>query len=48
MTVASRGEINTAFLLLGHMSEVVTNRGQAYKHETALLRHVIMSGQVSG
>ena len=48
VTVASRGEINTAFLLLAHMPEADRNQVQPYKRETTLLKHVIFSGQVSG
>ena len=47
MAVGNRGEINTAFLLLGHLSETAAKIDNARKHERNLLKHVILSGQVS-
>lgn len=47
MTVANRGELNTAFLLLGHLSETAANPDNPRKNESKLLKHVILSGQVS-
>ena len=48
ITLANRGELNTAFLLLGHLSETAAvNPDNPHKHELRLLKHVVFSGQVS-
>ena len=47
ITVATRGELSTAFLLLGHLSEAAANPDNPRKNERHLLKHVILSGQVS-
>ena len=47
LTVANRGELNTAFLLLGHLTETAASPDYPCLHETKLLKHVILSGQVS-
>ena len=47
LTVATRGELNTAFLLLGQLSETSTTPDNPRKSELRLLKHVILSGQVS-
>ena len=47
VAVTNRGEINTAFLLLGHLSETAANTDYPHVNEAKLLKHVILSGQVS-
>jgi len=46
LTLANRGELASAFLLLGHLSETF-NPENPRKNEYSLLKHVILSGQVS-
>ena len=47
VAVATRGEINSAFIFLGHMIETSSTRKTPLKPELALLKQVILSGQVS-
>ena len=49
ITVTTRGEINTAFLLLGYIPKQagVVTASEYERNETSLLKTVIMSGQVS-
>ena len=49
ITVTTRGEINTAFLLLGYMPQPTNAFGQTLvdSNERVLLRNTILSGQVS-
>ena len=46
LAVATRGEINSAFIFLGHMAETSGGRRTPLKPEFALLKQVILSGQV--
>ncbi|XP_073231331.1 uncharacterized protein [Porites lutea] len=45
LAVATRGEINSAFIFLGHMAETGGGRRTPLKPEFALLKQVILSGQ---
>ncbi|XP_068750755.1 leucine-rich PPR motif-containing protein, mitochondrial-like [Montipora capricornis] len=45
IAVATRGEINSAFIFLGHMIETSSNKRTPVRAEFALLKQVIMSGQ---
>lgn len=47
LAVANRGELNTALLLLGYLTETAATPDNPYIHETRLLKHVILTGQVS-
>ena len=46
LAVATRGEISSAFIFLNHMIEMGSNRRTPLRAEFALLRQVILSGQV--
>lgn len=47
LAAANRGEVNTAFLLLAQLSETATSQENPRRNERNLLKHVIISGQVS-
>lgn len=46
LAVATRGEISSAFIFLNHMIETNSNKRTTVRAEFALLRQVILSGQV--
>lgn len=46
LAVATRGEMSSAFIFLGHMIGTSSSRKMHLQPAYALLRQVIMSGQV--